>query len=427
MINRYLAGALALLPLILVSPSHADTVSLPKIDPKALALLTDVEKSVEKTKSMSADFTLIRHSVTDNEDTCRVGVFRFLRPNYCYTEAWTNTRDAVSGKWKRDAMPPTYRVSDGKSQWLVDNDGSYIDVGAPKQGAGLAQEFNPNAPLFEAPDSETKQFADQQKKHRLIALTYAGMQRWDGQDYQVIDWSYKVDAGISHAAKNLAPGGIAICHTHLFIGADHLVHRFTYDWNTGMSGEGNVKHLRANVPMTASSFKFTLPKYAHAPGSEQVGLVGTAAPDFTATKPDGSNVKLSEFKGQVIVIDFWATWCGPCQAEMPHLQRVYDQVKDKDVVVLAVCVSDTKEAYAKWVSAKSGVYTFPTAFDQGWGTKQSIGALYKVKNIPTQFVIDKDGKIAAGFIGLDAEGSHPLAEALAKLGVDVSTPPDKKP
>jgi peroxiredoxin len=150
---------------------------------------------------------------------------------------------------------------------------------------------------------------------------------------------------------------------------------------------------------------------------------GAVAPDFPATTPDGKTVHLSDYKGKPIVIDFWATWCGPCQQSMPHLNKVYKQVKDKDVVVLAVCVADTKEAYDKWVTTNKTTYDFPTAYDPaGRDVKNSSIALYHVSGIPTQFVIDKDGKIAASTVGYGGEDDHKLEAALVKLGVDIPAP-----
>ena len=151
--------------------------------------------------------------------------------------------------------------------------------------------------------------------------------------------------------------------------------------------------------------------------------IGTIAPDFSATTADGKAVHLSDFKGKPVVLDFWSTWCGPCQRSMPHLEKVYEQVKDKDVVVLGVCVWDDKAAYDKWVAAKKGVYTFMTAFDPaGRDNDTSIAnQLYNVSGIPTQYVIDKDGKVAASSVGYD-ETDHRLESALGALGVDIAVP-----
>ena len=159
-----------------------------------------------------------------------------------------------------------------------------------------------------------------------------------------------------------------------------------------------------------------------APQEEPVLLaVGTQAPDFAAQAPDGTLVHLSDFKGKPVILDFWSTWCGPCQASMPHLEKVYQQVKDQGVAVLGVCVWDQKDAYDAWVADKKGTYTFPTAFDPaGRGPNGIAKSLYNVSGIPTQYIIDKDGKVAATLVGYD-ESDHRLEDALTKMGLTVKT------
>ncbi len=147
--------------------------------------------------------------------------------------------------------------------------------------------------------------------------------------------------------------------------------------------------------------------------------VGTAAPDFSAVTSDGKTVHLSDYKGKTVVLDFWATWCGPCQASMPHLESVYQQVKEQNVAVLSLCVWDKKDAYMKWVADKSAKYTFPTAFDSaGRGPQNIARKLYGVRGIPTQYVIDKDGKVAATNVGY-LSGDHFLETELISQGVNI--------
>lgn len=154
---------------------------------------------------------------------------------------------------------------------------------------------------------------------------------------------------------------------------------------------------------------------------------GTVAPDFTAHTPDGKEVKLSQFKGKVVILDFWATWCGPCMASMPGLEEVYQQIKDKKVVVLSLNTWDEKEDFKKWVKENSGTkYHFnfvrdPAEGDRAGIRKASIAKrLYNVPGIPTMYVIDKNGKIAGGLVGSGNEEN--LVKILDKVGLKAKAP-----
>ena len=157
------------------------------------------------------------------------------------------------------------------------------------------------------------------------------------------------------------------------------------------------------------------------PEAKPLLKVGIAAPNFTVDAWGGSKKQLTDYRGKILVLDFWATWCGPCQASMPHLERVYKAVKNKGVAVLGVCTWDDKGEYAKWVPENKSKYTFPVAFDPaGHAADKSIASsLYNVSGIPTTYIIDKNGNVAAAFIGYDGEKDKRLEAALKKLGVPI--------
>ena len=149
--------------------------------------------------------------------------------------------------------------------------------------------------------------------------------------------------------------------------------------------------------------------------------VGAAAPDFEATDLDGKPVKVSDFRGKVVILDFWATWCGPCIASMPHTNEVAATYKDQGVIVLASCTSDTRTAFESWVKKNQATYPEMKFSHDPLERKPDNAShkLYGVGGIPQQFIIGRDGKIAALCTGY-LKGEVLLEAALAQAGVNVA-------
>jgi len=158
--------------------------------------------------------------------------------------------------------------------------------------------------------------------------------------------------------------------------------------------------------------------------------VGKPAPDFTAFTPSGEKVTLSQFKGKVVILDFWASWCGPCQVSMPGLEKVYQQIKDQGVVVLSLDTWDQKPDFAKWITENSGTkYHFnfvrdPAEGDHAGIRKDSIAKRqYNVIGIPTMYIIDRDGKVAGSLLG--ARNEAKLVKLLGTLNLKAEVPTSK--
>ena len=120
---------------------------------------------------------------------------------------------------------------------------------------------------------------------------------------------------------------------------------------------------------------------------------GFRAPDFTLATLDGQSVTLSELQGRPVLINFWATWCPPCRAELPAIQAAYDQYADQGLVVLGVDMAEPPDVVAAFVQ-QFGL-RFPIPLDRDG----EVATRYKVRAIPTSFFVDRQGIVRSVFIG----------------------------
>jgi len=136
--------------------------------------------------------------------------------------------------------------------------------------------------------------------------------------------------------------------------------------------------------------------------------VGFKAPDFTLKTEAGESYTLSELKGQAVLVNLWATWCRPCRAEMPAIQKIYDEYKDEGFIVLAVnmTVQDDPFNISPFVAEHN--LNFPILLD----ITGDVGKAYQLRSLPSSFFINREGIISEVVIG------GPMAEALLRTRVE---------
>lgn len=135
---------------------------------------------------------------------------------------------------------------------------------------------------------------------------------------------------------------------------------------------------------------------------------GFTAPDFELETPLGEIIKLSDFRGKSVVLNFWASWCPPCRAEMPALQNIYSEYREKDVIILGVNATHNDSIVKAIEFAQLNKLTFPILFDTTGMTNKE----YQINSLPTTFFINSNGVIQDVIIG------GPISEIVLKSQIE---------
>jgi peroxiredoxin len=151
------------------------------------------------------------------------------------------------------------------------------------------------------------------------------------------------------------------------------------------------------------------PQYKAATAKLEADDIKRQDANFTLTDMQGKSWTLKDLKGKVVMVNFWATWCPPCQKEMPDLEALYNQYTDQGFVILALSQDDETEKVAPFIAERK--ITYPIFLDPG----QKIGKLFEVNGIPKSFVYDRDGKLVAQSIDMRTRGQ--FEQMLAQAGL----------
>jgi peroxiredoxin len=145
--------------------------------------------------------------------------------------------------------------------------------------------------------------------------------------------------------------------------------------------------------------------------TDSAGL-GRSAPEFSVQDLEGRPLSLSALKGKVILLNLWATWCGICQQEMPSLDRLYSQLKNReDFAMMAVCIDDEGDPSKVAALVEQGGYHFPVMIDPSG----KLGDTYGLHGVPTSYIIDHSGRIVWSVAGGFDWSSPGVIQALEKM------------
>jgi thiol-disulfide isomerase/thioredoxin len=145
-------------------------------------------------------------------------------------------------------------------------------------------------------------------------------------------------------------------------------------------------------------------------GKDTMSLKGQAAPDFSLQTLDGKSFKLSDQKGNVVMLDFWATWCPPCRESLPHVQKVATDpaLAKKGLKVYGVNAQETADTIKPFMAKNK--YTFSVPMDAGGSTMQA----YLIQGIPTTIIVGREGTIKDVFIGYGGDSAKAIDAAVDK-------------
>lgn len=171
-----------------------------------------------------------------------------------------------------------------------------------------------------------------------------------------------------------------------------------------------LKEIKAGFPQSevAKNIDKAIAAIEQKAAADNLLAVGQPFPAFAEKDLNGQPLVLADFKGKVVLIDFWATWCGPCIAELPNVTAAYEKYHGKGFEIIGISLDKSRDALTDFIKEKN--MPWPQYFDGlGWGSK--LGQQYGIQSIPATYLLDREGKIVAkGLRGSDLDSK--LAELL---------------
>lgn len=385
-----------------------------KVDSVAMAILKKNRDAMFALRGYRARCQLVSKSLNPEPGRAPVSfqfsVLTAAKPNLISYQMW-ETKGPKSAVEKPAGAPDFAVASNGKKTWTQSHKSYFISETADPHTFETVMEpwdgfYVPDRTYFEQMRSHLEKKDD-------VVVRSLGREKVDGALCDKVE----IDLSEQHGGKSRKS------RTIVFFRPDGLVRR---QLTTETSGKAvfitscNLLHIEKNPDLRRQSYAYTPPKGStpfkapeggpEATSHESLLANGTSAPDFVAKDKGGKEIKLSDLKGKVVILDFWASWCAPCVASMPHTQSVADKLQKEGLPVVVMAVDDAEklEAFAVWVKKMGATYP---AINFVYSPQKALvaGKLFKVTGIPTQYIIDSTGTIRATFIGYGGE-----TEALEK-------------
>jgi peroxiredoxin/outer membrane lipoprotein-sorting protein len=372
-------------------------------DEGADALLAKADARLFAAQSLSARFVISTLHPTRYSDTQERGVVTLAKPDRTRIEITRYRKPVDADRWIASGNGSTV-VSDGQSAhtlvWHPQSAQVRTSVSTPTTPARILGSLDPLRGFFEASHTGAQ--------NRLL-----GERTWENARYTVVEQT------VASADRREAHQEPQEESREIYIGADSLIHREVVHLvidGKPVVREINLRDVRIDPTLSSDTFAFKAPAEATviAPVAPQPLLaVGADAPDFQVEDAGGKPVRLAEFRGKVVLLKFFATWCWTCKESLPSTNALAGKYRKQDVIVLAVDIWNSREAFRAW-TAKTPYHAIRFAHDPRPQGTEAAGALYHVTATPTEFVIDRDGKIASVSTGYEGPNAH-LEQAIAAV------------
>jgi peroxiredoxin/outer membrane lipoprotein-sorting protein len=351
-----------------------------------LAKLKAADAQWASAQSVKAKFTRIDAYPGPYQDVRQTGIVTVTRPGQVRIEISRARRVTAADAWK-DSGNNTLTVTDGKDSYYVF--------------------FHPHSAQVRRSEPATKPSIDEVP---LLSEFFGGNTSASAVLAKAIQEGSVSNVSVS---GNELRYQIRTNEYTVTLAADGTIREYAIkNTRRGSVQTWTLDQAVVNPKIDASAFRYSPPKDALAfDDAEKSALleIGSAAPDITVLTRDGKNLNLSELRGKVVVLEFFATWCWPCNQSVPHVNQVVAQQGTDKVVALAVAIKGSKKDFDVWTAKHRDYRNIQFTYEIPEAKLSSH--TYRVSATPTTYVIDAGGRISAAFTGY-AGPTPELAQAI---------------